>query len=125
MNKKLKITLEIEYDPAGLPVLALRDLADDAINHAVGNGAFTGDTAATIEEWDLRIEEVEIAEPTYKIVRKFFRNHPDEVIAEGLSLAEAREHCSAPETSSSTATGPEAMERTRQMGPWFDVFYKE
>jgi len=42
-----------------------------------------------------------------------------------LTLEEAREHCNDPESSSKTATSPEAKERTEIYGPWFDGFEKE
>jgi hypothetical protein len=51
---------------------------------------------------------------TYKIVRKYADfNHPDNdmVVDEGLTLEEAQEHCSDPDTS--------------EKGVWFDSFYKE
>lgn len=121
MNKKLKITLEIEYALEDTPLWALRGLAKEAVDRMLGKGAFTGGTDALIEGWDLRIEEVEIAEPTYRIVRKY-ANHPAEVIAEGLTLAEAQEHCRDPETSSRTATEAVNVKRTREMGPWFDCY---
>lgn len=50
---------------------------------------------------------------TYKIVRKYRdTNHPDhdKVIAEGLTLEEAKEHCKDPSTS--------------EKGVWFDAFYE-
>ena len=61
----------------------------------------------------------------YKIVRKFAKNHPDEVIKTGLTLEEAREHCGDPETSSFTADGEEARELTRRKGDWMDCYYEE
>lgn len=64
--------------------------------------------------------------PTYKIVRKFQRsNVEDELIAEGLSLEEAQEHCQDPETSSRTCTSREGRERTEEYGAWFDAYYEE
>lgn len=63
---------------------------------------------------------------TYRIVR-FYQTGPTKrrVLERGVSYAEAREHCSDPETSSSTATNAEAKRRTKQSGPWFDGFEKE
>ena len=60
----------------------------------------------------------------YKIVRKFFR-HPDELISTGLTLEEAQEHCTDPESSSSTATTEDGEDLTRHKGPWFDAYYEE
>lgn len=51
---------------------------------------------------------------TYEIVRKYADNsHPDhdKVIAKGLSLTEARNHCKDPDT--------------HEEGVWFDCFYEE
>ncbi len=53
-------------------------------------------------------------ETTYKIVRKYRdTNHPDhdKVIDTGLTLEEARKHCSS--------------EDTCEKGVWFDCFYEE
>jgi len=50
---------------------------------------------------------------TYKIVRKHFdMNHPDhnKLIASGLTLEEAQEHCS--------------DESTHEKGVWMDVYYE-
>jgi hypothetical protein len=60
----------------------------------------------------------------YKIVRNYFnREAPGRrTIKTGLTLEEAREHCSNPETSSRTATSREAKRRTEQYGPWFDGY---
>lgn len=59
----------------------------------------------------------------YDVVR-FYRDRPGEeqVVARNLSLAEARAHCNDPETSSSTATNPAAVRRTKRYGPWFDGY---
>jgi hypothetical protein len=62
-----------------------------------------------------------MVEPTYKIVRMFFKGRKRTIRAH-CTLAEAQAHCADPETSSSTATSPAARARTRRMGPWFDGF---
>lgn len=52
--------------------------------------------------------------PTYEVIRKYANpNHPDhnKVIATGLTLAEAQEHCKDP--------------ATHEKGVWFDCFYEE
>jgi hypothetical protein len=51
---------------------------------------------------------------TYEIIRKYAdANHSDhnKVIATGLTLAEAQEHCKDPST--------------HEKGVWFDCFYEE
>ncbi len=57
----------------------------------------------------------------FKIVRTF-QNGGKRVVKTGLSLAEAKAHCSDPETSSRTCRGARAKARTRRFGPWFDGF---
>lgn len=57
---------------------------------------------------------------TYKIVRFFQGDHPTQTIKTGLTRAEAQDHCHDPETSSSTATSPEAVARTEKYDSWFD-----
>jgi len=57
----------------------------------------------------------------YKIVRMFF-NGGNRVVKRGLTLEEARKHCSNPETSSTTCTSAAAKRRTRARGPWFDGY---
>lgn len=72
------------------------------------------------------LEEGASDEPTYEVVR--FYQRPDleqEVIFTGLTLDEAREHCNDPQSSSSTATGAEALERTSTSGEWFDGYRAE
>lgn len=59
----------------------------------------------------------------YKIIR-FYKDDPhrNRTIKTGLTLEEAQEHCSDPETSSSTATGADARRRTLIHGDWFDGY---
>jgi len=60
----------------------------------------------------------------YKIVRMYFNSgiHKPRVVRRGLTLEEAQEHCSDPETSSRTCTGYVARKRTEKCGPWFDSY---
>lgn len=60
----------------------------------------------------------------YKVVR-FYENCSKRVVARGLTLEEAKAHCSDSESSSRTATSATARTRTRKNGPWFDGFTKE
>lgn len=57
---------------------------------------------------------------SYKIIR-FYEHANSRVIREGLTLAEAQQHCNNPETSSRTATDPKVDTR----GRWFDGYTKE
>jgi hypothetical protein len=63
---------------------------------------------------------------TYKIQRLYF-NKPGQrrTIESGLTLEQAQEHCSDPETSSSTCKTAKAKAITRRNGPWFDSYVKE
>lgn len=57
----------------------------------------------------------------YRIVRHFMSG--DRVtIKENLTLEEAKEHCSDPETSSTTCQKSPAKSITKANGPWFDAF---
>jgi hypothetical protein len=62
---------------------------------------------------------------TYKVTRFFHHGKPNRVVKRGLTLEEAQEHCSDPETSSSTALGTTALKRTKLFGPWFDEYEME
>lgn len=61
---------------------------------------------------------------SYKIVRRFF-NGNKRVIARGLTLDEAQEHCRNPETSSRTCRLAVNKRRTATRGEWFDGYEKE
>jgi hypothetical protein len=52
-------------------------------------------------------------------------NHPKEFVKGGLTLEEAKEHCSDPETSYNTCTEDDKKAITEKMGPWFDGFDEE
>ena len=62
---------------------------------------------------------------TYRVTRFYLRNDIKHVIAEGLTLTEAKEHCENPETSSATCTSASNVHRTQLHGPWFDGYTKE
>ena len=63
---------------------------------------------------------------TYKIVRMYQNDaFPSEVVADGLSLVEARCHCKLRETSSRTCVESENVERTRRCGQWFEGYEAE
>ena len=63
---------------------------------------------------------------SYKIVRMYFQQPGKRrTINRGLTLEEARAHCSDPETSSSTCTKSTGKRQTRMHGPWFDAYESE
>lgn len=59
----------------------------------------------------------------YRVVR-FYESAPirRRIIAKGLTLEQAKAHCSDPETSSSTCTKAAGKARTKRLGRWFDGF---
>jgi hypothetical protein len=61
---------------------------------------------------------------TYKIIRKVFKGE-DQVIAQGLTLQEAQEHCNDPETSYKTCTSAEGQGLTEKHIMWFHCYYQE
>lgn len=61
---------------------------------------------------------------TYKIVRHY-QHHNKRTLETGLTLEQAQEHCSDPETSWQTCTSAAGQRRTRERGPWFDGYYQE
>ncbi len=62
---------------------------------------------------------------SYKIVRMYESGRRSQVLARGMTLAEAQEWCKDPETSSSTAQSRTAKKRTARYGRWFDGFTRE
>lgn len=62
---------------------------------------------------------------TYVVTRRFYTTGTRRVIAGGLTLAEAQEHCSDPETSSRTCTSRAGKRRTSRCGMWSDSYTKE
>lgn len=61
---------------------------------------------------------------TYKIVRHYFKNGK-RIIKRGLTLEQAKAHCSDPETSSSTCKLWIHRKRTERMGAWFDGYTED
>ena len=62
---------------------------------------------------------------TYKIVRTYQYYRNNRIIKTGLTLEQAKAWCNNPETSSSTATKPQAKRRTERLGAWFDEYEEE
>lgn len=74
----------------------------------------------------LNPEPEEEEEKTYKIRRFHFRDsEPTVTLKRGLTLEEAQEHCSDPETSSSTCTRSDAVMYFEEHGPFFDGYDEE
>ena len=61
--------------------------------------------------------------PAYVNVVRFYQHASRKrVIRHKVPLWVAQEHCSDPETSSSTCSKAAGLARTRRMGPWFDGY---
>jgi hypothetical protein len=58
-------------------------------------------------------------------IKRFHQTGQSEVIKTGLTLDEAREHCTDNESASKTATSTMATEYTAKHGAWFDGFTEE
>lgn len=59
----------------------------------------------------------------YRIVRFYeSANIRRRIIDTGLTLEQAKAHCSDPETSSSTCTKAAGKARTKRLGRWFDGY---
>jgi hypothetical protein len=61
----------------------------------------------------------------YKIFRSFRDQDVSPMVKRGLTLQQAQAHCHDLETSSSTCTQKEGLDRTRLHGPWFDGYEEE
>ena len=60
----------------------------------------------------------------YSIYR-YYMNKPKRKINYGLTLEQAQEHCSDPETSSQTCRLAKNKSRTKTHGSWFDAYTAE
>jgi len=61
----------------------------------------------------------------YKIVRQYAPGKGKRTIKTGLTLSEAKAHCSDPNTCSKTGTSPHARRVTKKHGYWADTFTKQ
>lgn len=61
---------------------------------------------------------------TYEI-KRFYQRGGHDIVRRYLSLEDAQEHCSDPETNSETCRRPENVRRTDERGPWFDGYEEE
>lgn len=62
----------------------------------------------------------------YRVVRHYKDAYPNRrTLRRDLSLYEAQQHCSDPETSSSTCKSGAGRARTCRLGPWFDGYSQD
>lgn len=66
-----------------------------------------------------------MSEDTYCIVRMYSPRPVRRTIKRGLTLEQAKAHCSSPETSSSTSTNAKVRREHEAGRRWFDGYSKE
>jgi hypothetical protein len=57
-NIKLRLTLDVEFDPQGMTVDALKDNLYQVVKDATNNGTLTGETPATVEHYTASIKQL-------------------------------------------------------------------
>lgn len=55
---KLRLVLDVEYDPQGETPESLSEMLADIAKRAASNGQMTGDTPAEVDEWRFKVEDV-------------------------------------------------------------------
>lgn len=55
---KFILTLEVDYDLGGETADTMKEQLRGLVDHAVSNGQLSGDTAATVESWQMRVDLV-------------------------------------------------------------------
>jgi hypothetical protein len=61
----------------------------------------------------------------YKIERVYLNKSGKRCIARNLTLKQAQDHCSNPETSSSRCKSATSKAITRRNGPWMDTYSEQ
>lgn len=56
---KLRLIMDVEYEPDGVSEQELREMLDSVPRRATSEGMLTQDTPATVESWTSRIERIE------------------------------------------------------------------
>jgi hypothetical protein len=54
-NINLRLTLDVEYNPAGETVETLKHLLEGVVSHAADEGLLTGETPATVKKWSHKV----------------------------------------------------------------------
>lgn len=60
---ELRLTLGVRYTTAGTPIVDLRRMLESIAYSGINNGTLTGETAATVDEYDIEVVEVKRAKP--------------------------------------------------------------
>jgi hypothetical protein len=55
---KLRLSLDIEYEPGTTTENQLREMLTRMVDHAMGVGLITGETDAEVETWNMRVHKV-------------------------------------------------------------------
>jgi hypothetical protein len=55
---KLRLTLDVEFDPQGMTVDRLKDHLYRVVRDATNNGTLTGDTPATVEHYTASVKQL-------------------------------------------------------------------
>ena len=74
-TKTLKLTLTVTYNPGKESVQTLNNLLHDLVSHAAGNGLLTGETTATVNNFEASV--VEVATGKKKKVRQHVMSNAD------------------------------------------------
>ena len=57
-TKKFRLTLDVTFDTQGVGGVELRRHMMQVVRDAVINGTLTGDTPATVEDYDFSVKEI-------------------------------------------------------------------
>ena len=84
MRTHTTLTLTLVHDGPDAADKTIRSLLDFMVEHAAGNGMFTGDADMVVDSWDHTIETGD----TFRVTAK---GQPDDDESSGLSKGEAQE----------------------------------
>ena len=75
---KLRLTLDVDFDPQGVDRDTLVRQMHDVVSNAVNQGLLTGDTAATVEHYDYTVKRVRsVKKPISAESKAVIANYPD------------------------------------------------
>jgi hypothetical protein len=55
---KMRLTLDVSYQPNGVSAEALADLLRAIADSAAGDGLMTGETEAEVDTWECKVQEL-------------------------------------------------------------------
>jgi hypothetical protein len=75
---KLRLTLDVDFDPQGIERDTLVRQMHDVVNRAVNDGTLTGETPATVERYDFKVtERRSVKKPISAESKAIIANYPD------------------------------------------------